>query len=213
LQEQVNNSFVFTFKDLILVLQFVAILYLLYRDRFLEWGRLRKIKKSGDAGEKAVSDALDDLEDVFSVYHNLQGQLDHQRYEIDHLLLTHQGVLLIETKNMRGTILARKESWVQIKASGSGKSYEREFRSPIQQIERTSRIFENLLASRGVRVRVQPVVVFSSPDTELKLKDQKFPVLVLPQVQEFVRTFSRDVPLTTRQLRKVKEILDEVYGF
>lgn len=213
MEGQTHTGLTITIKDLLILLQFLVILYLLYRDQFLEWGRLRRIKRSGDEGEKAVSDALDDLEDVFAVYHNLQGQLDHQRYEIDHLLLTHQGILLIETKNMRGTIVARKEAWVQIKASGSGKSYEREFRSPIQQIERTSRIFENLIASRGVRLRVQPVVVFSSPDTDLKLKDQKFPVLTLDKIQEFVRTYSRDVPLTTRQLRKAKEVLDEVYGF
>jgi hypothetical protein len=213
LEGQTHTGLTVSIKDLIILVQFLVILYLLYRDQLLEWGRLRRIKQSGDEGEKAVSDALDDLEDVFAVYHNLQGQLDHQRYEIDHLLLTHQGILLIETKNMRGTIVARKEAWVQIKASGSGKSYEREFRSPIQQIERTSRIFENLMGSRGVRLRVQPVVVFSSPDTDLKLKDQKYPVLTLDKIQDFVRTYSRDVPLTTRQLRKAKEVLDEVYGF
>ncbi len=200
-------------KDLILVIQFLVILYLLYRDRFVEWRHRMRRKRHGEYGERLVAEFLDDLEDVFAVYHNLEGRHENQRYEVDHLLLTHQGIILVETKNIKGTIVARKEGWFQIKSSGGGRHYEREIRSPVQQIQRTSRIFEQFLASNGHRVRVQPLVVFADKDVKLKVNDsERYPVLPLYQVEEFIKNQTRDIPLTTRQLRKVKDFIDQAYG-
>jgi len=196
---------------IIIVVETIVILYLLYKDKFLDWRRLKKIKRSGDYGEKLVSEYLDNLEDVFHIYHGVKGSFDRQHFEIDHLLLVHQGVILIETKNIRGTVIAKKNSWCQIKKSESGKTYERDFRSPINQIERTSRIFESFLQSKGIKTRVRPVVVFSVPDVELKLPAQKHPVIHLYDLENTIQNVSRDVPLSTRQLRKLKEVIDEEY--
>ena len=198
-------------RDLIIVIQFGVIVYLLYKDWYVDWRRLRKIKKSGDHGEKMVSAALDELDDVFEIYHGLKGEFERQHFEIDHLLLVHQGILLIETKNIRGTIISKRDGWCQIKKSESGKSYERDFKSPIYQVDRTSRIFESFLASKGVEVKVVPAIVFSNPDVTLKLPRQKHPVLKLSELNGFLDSVSRDVPLTTRQLRKLKQVLDEAF--
>lgn len=196
----------------VIAVQALIILYLLYKDKFVDWRRLRKIKRSGDYGERLVSDYLDNMEDVFHIYHGVQGSFDRQHFEIDHLLLVHQGVILIETKNIRGTIIAKKNSWCQIKKSESGRPYERDFRSPINQIERTSRIFEAFLNSKGIKTKVCPVVVFSVRDVELKLPPQKYPVILLHELETTLQNISRDVPLSTRQLRKLKEVIDEEYG-
>ena len=75
----------------IIAVQTVVIVYLVYKDWFVEWRRLKRIKKSGDYGERLVSEYLDDMEDVFEVYHGIRGEYDRQHFEIDHLLLTHQG--------------------------------------------------------------------------------------------------------------------------
>ncbi len=85
-------------SHLIIVAQTIIILVLLFKDNFLDWRRLRKIKKSGDYGERLVSEYLDNLEEVFHIYHGVKGRVDKQHFEIDHLLLVHQGVILIETK-------------------------------------------------------------------------------------------------------------------
>lgn len=201
-----------TIRDVIIVLQFGVILYLLYKDWYIEWRRLRKIKKSGDAGEKLVSDYLDNLEEVYEIYHGLKGKFDGQHFEIDHLLLTHHGVLLIETKNIRGTIVAKKNGWCQIKKSESGKTYERDFRSPIKQIERTSVIFENVLSSNGIKVKVVPIVVFSSRNVNLKLGKQRYPVMKLFELEPYINELSRDIPLRTRELRNIKHKIEEIFG-
>ena len=204
-----ENTIELGVRDVIIVIQAAVIGYLVYKDWFIEWRRLRRIKKSGDHGERLVSEYLDDMEEVFEVYHGIRGEFDRQHFEIDHLLLTHQGIVLIETKNIRGTIIARRNGWCQIKRSEAGKSYEREFKSPINQVERTARIFESLLKDKDFRVKVAPMVVFSSRDVELKLPPQKYPVLRLYELEDAVNNMSRDVPLTTRNLRKLKKILDE----
>tara|TARA_B100000674_G_scaffold498423_1_gene536699 strand:- start:2112 stop:2759 length:648 start_codon:yes stop_codon:yes gene_type:complete len=204
-----RNVIEFEIRDLIIAVQAVVIIYLVYKDWFVEWRRLRRIKKSGDYGERLVSEYLDDMEEVFEVYHGIRGEYDRQHFEIDHLLLTHQGIVLIETKNIRGTIISRRNGWCQIKRSEAGKSYEREFKSPINQVERTARIFESMIKEKGFRVKVVPMVVFSNRDVELKLPTQKYPVLQLYELESEVSEISRDVPLTTRNLRKLKKILDD----
>jgi hypothetical protein len=191
----------------IIILQLIIIIVLFFQDSYLEWFRLRKIKRSGDAGEKRVSDYLDNLDEVFHIFNGIQGRFDNQNFEIDHLLLVHQGVILVETKNIRGTIVAKRNSWCQIKRSESGKSYERNFRSPINQIDRTARIFESFLDKNGIRVKLIPVVVFSVGDVELKLPRQKYPVIHLENLKDVLSEVSRDIPLTTRQLRKLKETI------
>ena len=191
----------------IVIIEFIIILALFFQDSYLEWARLRKIKRSGDLGEQRVSDYLDNLDDVFHIFNGIQGRFDNQSFEIDHLLLVHQGVILVETKNIRGTIIAKRNNWCQIKRSESGKSYERIFKSPINQIDRTARIFEAFLDQKGIRVKLIPVVVFSVGDVELKLPRQKYPVIHLEKLENVISDVSRDVPLTTRQLRKLKETI------
>jgi hypothetical protein len=199
------------FKNLIIVLQFLLIIYLIFRERIAEWRKLRLIKVFGDYGEKLVADNIDsfDADCIFAVFHGLVGRFSSQRYEIDHLLLTHQGVVLIETKNVRGRIINKKENWFQIKRSESGKAYEREFRNPVHQIERTARIFDSFLASKGLKVAVHPVIVFSNRDTELKLTPQKVPILMLHELEEHISNMSMDFPLSTKVLRQVEKTIRE----
>jgi hypothetical protein len=193
----------------IILVQFVIILLLLNKEKIIEWRRLKKIKMSGDYGEKLVQEYIDDLEDVFAIFHGLAGKFQGQRYEIDHLLLTHQGIILIETKNIRGRIVAKKDSWAQVKKSGSGNQYEREFKSPVNQVDRTARIFDSFISEKGFRAKVVPLIVFSNRDCDLKLGNQKFPVLKLHQVEDYINNLSRDVPLSTRQLRQLQTIIQE----
>ena len=208
---QENTSF-FQFRDLIIFIQFVFIIWILFKDKYFEWARLKKIKRSGDYGERLVREYLDDLEEVPFIYHGLLGKFEKQTYEIDHLLLTHQGIILIETKNIRGTISTKKDgAWCQIKKSESGKSYERVFKSPIQQIERTSRVFQSFLQSKGLKVKVVPIVVFSNRDVKLKMGNQKLPVLQLFEVSSFIESVSRDIPLSTRQLRGLKDVIEKSF--
>ena len=66
-----------------------------------------------------------------------------------------------------------------------------------------------MIKDGGFRVKVVPMVVFSNRDVELKLPSQKYPVLQLYELETVVNEISRDVPLTTRNLRKLKKILDD----
>lgn len=198
-------------KNLVIIVQFLLIIYLLFRHRIAEWRKQRRIKFSGDYGEKLVADNIDSFEAdcIFTVFHGLFGRFDGQRYEIDHLLLTHQGLVLIETKNVRGKIVNRKEGWFQIKKSEAGKAYEREFRNPVQQIERTARIFDSFLAEKGLKVSVHPIIVFSNRDTELKLTPQKVPLLMLHELEEHINQMSMDRPLGTKHLRQIERVIRE----
>jgi hypothetical protein len=204
-----NTSLLLVF---IILLQFLYILYLTYAEQIVEWRRLRKIKQFGDYGEKLVSDYLDNLEDVFGVYHGLTSRFDRKTFEIDHLLLTHQGIVLIETKNIRGKIVAKKDGWCQIKLSEKGKAYPRDFKSPIVQIDRTRKIFEAMMLDSGVKLDTLPVVVFSNHDADLQLGKERYPVLHLHELERYVDTLTAKVPLTTRQLRDIQKLIDQSFA-
>ncbi|PCJ17205.1 MAG: hypothetical protein COB02_14255 [Candidatus Cloacimonadota bacterium] len=196
----------------IVLLQFLYILYLTYAEQYVEWRRLRKIKQFGDYGEKLVSDYLDNLEDVFGVYHGLQSRFDRKTFEIDHLLLTHQGIILIETKNIRGKIVSKRDGWCQIKTSEKGKSYERDFKSPIAQVDRTKKIFEAMMLDNGLKIETLPLVVFSNHDADLQLGKERYPVLHLHELERHVDSLTAQVPLSTRQLREIQKLIDQSFN-
>ncbi|MCJ8344107.1 hypothetical protein MJH12_01100 [bacterium] len=100
----------------------------------------------------------------------------------------------------------------QIKVSEKGKSYERDFRSPIQQVDRTRKIFESMMLNNGLKIDTLPVVVFSNHDAELDLGKERYPVLHLHELERYVDTLTAKVPLTTRQLREIQKMIEHSFG-
>ena len=100
---------------------------------FVEWRLLKRIKKS----ETMENDYFLSISMIWRMCFSLprnSRRTHRQHFEIDHLLLTHQGIVLIETKNIRGTIISRRNGWCQIKRSEAGKSWANE-NSRVQSIK------------------------------------------------------------------------------
>lgn len=107
-------------------------------------GRLR----SGAHGEQATAAALRHISDA-AVFHDVRiGQEN-----ADHVVVTHQGIFVIETKNLAQCQVSRRGLWVR----GSER----------QDIVRQARRQAGKLGA-ALYVKVTPVVVFVHPSSEVK---------------------------------------------
>jgi len=78
---------------------------------------LQKPQQKGRKGEKIVEKALQKSlpKEQYHTFHNLILPIDGTTTQIDHIVLSPYGVFVIETKHIKGVILAqeREKTWVQ----------------------------------------------------------------------------------------------------
>ncbi len=88
----------------------------------------RKKHLSGEAGEKKVSDSimsvLEDGEIIINNFIAKRNKAGTQSIQIDHILLSHKGIFVIETKDYRGRIYGEtyQTYWTQVLAYGNTKN-------------------------------------------------------------------------------------------
>jgi len=117
-------------------------------------------ERCGMEGEQAVMRELATLDDV-AVYWNVGVNLSNGRCEIDHLVVTPEGVIIVETKNLHGVWESADGSQVNPEKWERVGRNEKIIRSPFVQIERTSKIFKALLRIIQVELPVGRLIVFS----------------------------------------------------
>ena len=130
-----------------------------------------EILAAGVRGEDLVAGqlaaALGDEWTLLRGYHNRAG-------EIDHLLLGPRGLIAIEVKYRNATVHCDGDTWWYDKYDRYGNLVEhgqpladKRGRSPSQQLNQPAGLLENLLHSRGHRVPVQRVVLFTHHQSRL----------------------------------------------
>lgn len=145
-----------------------AVLLLLLLIYIVLWSVNRRKKQKGIAGERRVAKALRKYARKHGAYlmNSLYLPLYDGCTEIDHVLCGSFGVVVIETKNVGGTITGSGEYLTQ----HIGKRVHK-LRHPLKQNETHIRNMEHHLRKAGLSdVPVHGFVVFSNPQVELKTK-------------------------------------------
>ncbi|HUO56659.1 MAG TPA: nuclease-related domain-containing protein [bacterium] len=134
-----------------------------------------RIVGQGSEGEALVANVLDNLHDMDArVLHSVQFESGDRPREIDHLLISHNTMFVIETKYLRGRIAgeALDREWTLHKRARQTRSrYKRTFYNPLKQV--ATQIYhlrshlESNLAPRWAQecsqIWIQGVVVFAHP--------------------------------------------------
>ena len=134
-----------------------------------------RIVGQGSEGEALVANVLDNLNDMDArVLHSVQFESGDKPREIDHLLITHNTMFVIETKYLRGRIAgeALDREWTLHKRARQTRSrYKRGFYNPLKQV--ATQIYhlrshlESHLTDRWAhecsQIWIQGVVVFAHP--------------------------------------------------
>jgi len=133
-----------------------------------------RIVGEGSEGEAMVAKALDNLQMDARVLHSVQFESGDRTRELDHLLITHNTMFVIETKYLRGRIAGETldREWTLHKRARKTRSrYKRGFYNPLKQV--ATQIYhlrsylETNLGSRWAhecsQIWIQGVVVFAHP--------------------------------------------------
>ena len=133
--------------------------------------RRYNILNSGRSGEKNLYKAVKKLEGNNIIFVNLPIRYKRGRSEVDMLIISPKGVVIIEVKNHSGTISGnwRAEKWVQQKFYRNGKTTSVEMDNPIKQMRRQRDIVKSIFNAAGEDVWVDTVLYFSNPSVRLKL--------------------------------------------
>lgn len=140
----------------------VPVFILAYRKYVME--QKAKVCQGGN-GERYIAKLLQELPDGYRCLHNLLLKFEGYTVQIDHVVISEYGVIVIETKNFRGMIYGSGENkrWTQV-----NKGKKRRFYSPTIQNNR-----HRFVISRICKLPIEkviPITVFVGK-CELHLED------------------------------------------
>lgn len=174
------------------------------------------VLNSGVKGERRLFRTVKKLHGTNIVFHNLPVRYKRGRSELDMLIISHSGVLIIEVKNHSGTISGswNDEKWTQRKHYRDGKVTETFMDNPIKQMRRQRDIVKSILSAAGEDVWIDSVLYFSSPNARLKLslRENDYVCSESAELLEFLRGYERGETLSKTRMENIARILRESSG-
>jgi uncharacterized membrane protein len=157
--------------------------------------------QKGIEGEKAVTNALNDLDDSYCLINDILAV--GRGGNIDHVLIGNNGVFVIETKNYSGTVWCKYDDW---RKKGRRRYYD--IPSISRQAKRNSKYIVSLVSGRVKRwVDVIPICVFVNPDVELRLYKPTVPVLQLSKLAVFIARVTPRTRLSDSDIHTICECI------
>jgi len=151
--------------------------------------------EAGTWGERAVVRVLRELDDSCYLLSNVK--LPRGRGDIDHILLSPNGVFVIETKNYSGRVVCDRDAWYRQQRKAKE---ETRVDSISEQARRNGLGLRDFLwEKKRFRVYVSPICVFTNPSVELELREPVMPVLRLRELTRFVQSVRRSTSLTDQE--------------
>ena len=168
--------------------------------------RKYRIYGGGWEGEKQVIKLLDSkLSDDYILLNDLY--LRGGGGDIDHVVLSTNGVFVLETKNWNGAITCNGDLWER-----SGKQ---NFKvSPSRQVKRNASTIKHIIDSssvfRSYSIDVEGIVVFTNTHAILRLNNPTVAIVKLPQLPYQITTYRSSSNYSQEQLETIgKEILKQ----
>lgn len=141
-----------------------------------------RLKRSGERGEQQVIHALSWLPpEHFTVFNHIYVSCNGRGQQFDHLVVGHNGIFHIETKNHAGRIMITPEGNWEITRTIGGKVRTEGMENPLEQVRRHEMVLEDLLSKLFPGKRnfpIQEIVVIANPKSTLK-GEQHSPYLIL----------------------------------
>ena len=121
-------------------------------------------------------------------------------HQIDHVLIYHKGIFVIETKHLEGTVIGSlgENNWMSVIG---GRQYS--FYSPIAQNETHVRVIKDFFNNE---YKVFSIVVFTK---ENKPKDIGDPVVNFSELKNYIINYPIDDELTSEQMQAIYTKLSE----
>ncbi|WP_209125534.1 nuclease-related domain-containing protein [Alkalihalobacillus sp. BA299] len=164
---------------------------------------------AGYNGEKAIDFHLSFLpEERYTILHDLRiPHNDRLYFQMDTLVLTPKFLLILEVKNINGSLIFDQTFQQLIRTSND---VEEAFPDPLLQVERQKRQLDMwLLKHKFPPVPIKTIVVISNPSTIIKAAPNKEVIHAasLPNKLIMLDKFSNKEILTLKEIKKLSNLL------
>jgi len=153
----------------------------------------------GRRGEDTITFMLQGLDDSCYLINDVI--LPSSSGNIDHVLLTPNGIFAIETKHWDGEIICRGDEWLRRYKRGFFSSKDYDMGSSSRQVKRNAFNLSALIKSEvfhnTFKVWVEGLVVFTHPDVHLELKEPSVTILIANELFNYIAN--------SRQMNKLSE--------
>lgn len=184
----------------------ILVLYMLVAQRY-------KILLSGYKGERELKRIINRMRFPYNaaVFTNLPIRYKKNLSELDMLIISEKGVLIIEVKNHSGVISGNDydDYWLHTKHYRNGKHLEIQMDNPFRQIKRQREIIKSILRSKGYDVWVDNVLFFSNPSVNLQLKlhENNHVCEGAEELINFVNNYETKKSLSSKECDEITEII------
>lgn len=168
---------------------------------------------SGLIMERKVSSILKNLagEDNY-ILHDLQFKHNGQKAKIMHLAITPRGLFNIETRHRQGKIVDEGEQWHHYWVNDHNV-----IDSPVNRAVASSDALREIIREGAAdifpasdfvnQLLIQPVVVFTNDQVELKVKNSKVPVFRLNEFEKYINSFRKRIDLSPEVRKKLAQYI------
>lgn len=175
--------------------------------------RRYNVLNSGRRGERQLYKTIKRLDGNNIVFCNLPVRYKRGRSELDMLIISHKGIIIVEVKNHSGTIQGnwKSDKWEQRKYYKNGQHTVLEMDNPIKQMRRQRDIVKSILNAAGEEVWIDTVLYFSSSNAKLKLnlRENDYVCLGSKEILNFLNGYDRGEVISKIQMEKYARILNE----
>lgn len=189
----------------------VIVLIFLCNVAYMMLARRYGVLNSGVQGERQLFKTVKRLSGQNIIFRNLPVRYKRGRSELDMLVISNKGVIIIEVKNHSGTISGswKDEKWIQRKFYRDGKTTQTDMDNPIKQMRRQRDIVKSILNSEGENVWIDTVLYFSSPNAKLKLslRENDYVCSSDGELLNFLEEYDSGTEISAEKMTKIAEIM------
>lgn len=203
--------FLHLYEQRILAIVFIGLIFL-SNMAYVIVGRRYNILNSGRRGEKQLFRAVKRLSGNNIVFCNLPVRYKRGRSELDMLIISHKGIIIVEVKNHSGTIQGnwKADKWEQRKYYRD-KNTSQQMDNPIKQMRRQRDIVKSILNAAGEDVWIDTVLYFSSDNVKLKLnlRETDYVCLGSRELIHFLESYDRGEVISRSRMENIARIMNE----
>lgn len=168
---------------------------------------------SGYKGERFLVKIAKKLNGNYTVFTNLPIRYKKNRSELDLLLISENGILIVEVKNHSGVIMGadNSASWTQRKYYRKGKITEVVMENPFNQIKRQREILKSILRSNGYDIWIDSILFFSGePSLRLRVGGHIAVASSENELIGLISDYKAKTPPTPEQCDGIIDILENI---
>ena len=149
---------------------------------------------------------LKTLPNSYQIISNITIEFEGKRSEIDNLILSPKGIVIVETKSYKGTLRGKEEDseWSFTKTSNQGKEYTSSIKNPLKQAKRQTYILSQILKENNINCWIDGYLFLHNAKSYI---DSDSILLNETSLTHKITSSGKDNALRVEDIQRIKEIL------